>query len=518
MSQRVENKVLADARWAETTAQRLHELYPEGVLTCAAGISPSGPIHFGNFREIATAYQVQKELQRLGRTTRLLMSFDDFDRFRKVPKGLDASYKDHIGKPLSALPDPTGEHESYAAIFEQQFVDAMNKLGIEVDFKYQTEMYQSGAYDEYLKLAMQKRGEIADILIANMTDIAIEEKGLDVDEYRETFYPITVYSSFTGKDATDILDYDGDSTITYRCKITDQTETIDFTKTHIVKLRWKPDWAMRWKYEGVRFEPGGADHATPGSSYTVSSVIAEKIFDYTAPLFVAYGMVGIQGLGGKMSGSKGNAITPTELLEFYAPELLMWLYERKTPNQHFQLAFDSEIFRQYDEFDREFHPDTEVLSFRQTVGLGQIVQFNKEKFVELLAAMESDVDMDMAVARLPYAQNWLEKYNQEEMIVVREKRNTDYFETLSDARQNQLRRLAEELNKNTEQSIADLEVLSYAIPKEQNYSEEDLKKEQRLFFKDVYNMLISQDKGPRLGTFLWALDKNVVTNLLFNKK
>jgi lysyl-tRNA synthetase class 1 len=289
------------------------------------------------------------------------------------------------------------------------------------------------------------------------------------------------------------------------------------SETRIAKLSWKADWAMRWKHEGVRFEPGGADHATPGSSYTVSSVVTDKIFNYQAPLFVAYGMVGIQGQGGKMSGSKGNAITPGELFEFYDPQLLLWLYERKTPNQHFQLAFDSEIFRQYDEFDREFHTDEEILSFRQTVGLGQIVQFNEEKFLQLLDAMKSEVDRDMARARLPYAQNWLEKYNQDEMIIVRDEYNAEYFDALTDTRKTQLQRLSEEIGNKPDQSIADLEILSYAIPKEQGYSDDELKKEQRVFFKDVYNMLISADKGPRLGTFLWALDANVIQKLLFKK-
>ena len=517
MSQRVENKTLSESDWAVQVANKLNELYPEGELTCAAGISPSGPIHFGNFREIATAHMVQKELQKLGREARLLMSFDDFDRFRKVPKWLDESYKEHLGKPLSGIPDPTGEQDSYAALFEQQFVDAVEKLGIKVDFKYQTQMYKSGVYDEYIKTAMQRRDEIADILLANMTDIAIEQKEIDTEEYKKNYYPISIYSTFTGKDATEILDYDGEMTVTYRCKITDQTETVNLSETRIAKLSWKADWAMRWKHEGVRFEPGGADHATPGSSYTVSSVVTDKIFDYQAPLFVAYGMVGIQGQGGKMSGSKGNAITPGELLEFYDPQLLLWLYERKTPNQHFQLAFDSEVFRQYDEYDKEFFGEKEILSFRQTVGLGQIVQFNKEKFVQLLDALESGVERDIAVSRLPLAQNWLEKYNQEELISVRDEFNDEYFDSLTEPRQRQLQRLAEELSNIDTPTIARLEELSYAIPKEQGYSEDELKKEQRVFFKDVYNMLISADRGPRLGTFLWALDIDIIQKLLLRK-
>ena len=41
-----------------------------------------------------------------------------------------------------------------------------------------------------------------------------------------------------------------------------------------------------------------------------------------------------------------------------------------------------------------------------------------------------------------------------------------------------------------------------------------LKKAQRAFFKDVYNLLIGKDTGPRLGTFLWAVDRKRVASLL----
>ena len=44
------------------------------------------------------------EIQRRGVPVRHLQSWDDFDRFRKVPHGVDESWNDHIGRPLSAVP------------------------------------------------------------------------------------------------------------------------------------------------------------------------------------------------------------------------------------------------------------------------------------------------------------------------------------------------------------------------------------------------------------------------------
>ena len=40
----------------------------EEVYTCASGISPSGPVHIGNFRELVTTYFVVKELVKLGKS------------------------------------------------------------------------------------------------------------------------------------------------------------------------------------------------------------------------------------------------------------------------------------------------------------------------------------------------------------------------------------------------------------------------------------------------------------------
>ena len=76
------------------------------LVTVASGASPSGPIHLGNLREFITPHFVAEELRRRGVPVRHLHSWDDFDRFRKVPAGVPAEWADHIGRPLTAVPDP----------------------------------------------------------------------------------------------------------------------------------------------------------------------------------------------------------------------------------------------------------------------------------------------------------------------------------------------------------------------------------------------------------------------------
>ena len=75
---------------------------------------------------------------------------------------------------------------------------------------------------------------------------------------------------------------------------------------HEGKLVWKVDWPMRWSVEGVDFEPGGVDHATPGSSYTVGKELVKDVYGGRAPSFVGYSFVGVAGGQVKMSSSRGR--------------------------------------------------------------------------------------------------------------------------------------------------------------------------------------------------------------------
>ena len=51
--------------WAEKIAQEIVSKNPDKQeYVCAAGISPSGSVHIGNFRDIATSYYVVKALQK----------------------------------------------------------------------------------------------------------------------------------------------------------------------------------------------------------------------------------------------------------------------------------------------------------------------------------------------------------------------------------------------------------------------------------------------------------------------
>ncbi|MGF1635174.1 MAG: lysine--tRNA ligase, partial [Phycisphaerae bacterium] len=79
-------------------------------IVCASGITPSGPVHLGNMREVMTVHLVCEELCRRGHRATHLHVWDDYDRFRKVPVGVDAAFAQHLGKPVCDVPDPFGEY------------------------------------------------------------------------------------------------------------------------------------------------------------------------------------------------------------------------------------------------------------------------------------------------------------------------------------------------------------------------------------------------------------------------
>ena len=527
--------------WADGIADHLIQKYPnKKTFVCASGISPSGAIHFGNFREVITTFAVVQALQDKGKKARFIYSWDNLDRFRKVPTGTNLSYEEYIGKALSDIPAPNDKNISYAEYHQQEFEEALKKFNINPVYKYQTAMYTSGAYDEYIFEALRKRKEIADILLSFMTKKGKKNKGIIDSEYRKAYFPISIYSRFTGKDATEILSYDGEKTVRYHCKITKKEEEIDLSKTHIAKLNWKTDWAMRWKFEDVCFEPGGSDHASPGSSYDVSAAIAQRIFNAEPPIFTEYGFVGIQGASTKMSGSSGKNITSNTLLTIYEPALLLWMYLKRLPSQTFSLTFDTEVYRQYDELDQAFSKNTpnllarlfqktskkdktekritEVIKkiypnsiyknpipFRSITGFGQIVQWDEEKLKKMLKASNLSFNHESITSRLPKAREWLIEYNKEAAIVLSELTGREKWNTVEEKNRQYIQRLHTYLKEHGNTDVAQMEKFIYSLPRKDYTDEKELKKAQRNLFKDIYALLINQDNGPRLSTFLWAI-------------
>jgi len=524
--------------WSEEIAKRIIERNPnKEEYVCAAGISPSGSIHIGNFRDIATSYFVVRALRKMGRKARLLFSWDEYDRLRKVPVNVakvDSDMEKYIGLPYADVKNPFSDRpdaKTYAEYFEQEFEESIVKFGIDMDYRHQADMYRSGKYVEHIIHALKKRGEIFDILDSHRTQAAQEGE-------REAYYPVSIYCPVCGKDTTKIHSISDDCTVAqFSCQC-GHSGSFDFTKDFNCKLAWKIDWPMRWMYEGVDFEPGGKDHAAKNGSYDTSKDISKQIFGYDAPLFQGYEFIGIKGTTGKMSGSSGLNLTPETLLKLYQPEVILWLYSKTEPLKAFDFCFDDGILRQYFEFDKmqtsweegtaDEHAagimyNTTVEGRKPTtvpmsllVQLGSVVNFNVEMLEIVFEKIGTPYKYADFADRLERAKFWLEQCSPENVNRLRTYRNWELYNALSDEEKNSLKLLCDFL-KTDGYSLDDLNAELYAIPKRiygDSLADKELKAVQGQFFKNVYRLLIDKERGPRLYLFLFAVDKDSYINLL----
>ena len=524
--------------WADRIAQQIIKRNPDKEeYVCAAGISPSGSVHIGNFRDVATSLFVVRALQKCGKKARLLFSWDELDRLRKVPKNvaeITEGFETNIGRAYVDIENPfkeDTESKTYAEYFEKEFEKSIQPFGIDLDFRYQAQMYRSGKYVNDILLALEKRKEIFDILDSHRTQDAGEGE-------RDNYYPVSIYCPKCGRDTTTILSLSSDNTLArYECKC-GYSDDFDFTKNFNCKLSWKVDWAMRWRYEKVDFEPGGIDHASPHGSYDTGKDISREIFGYEPPIFQGYGFIGLKGLAGKMSGSSGLNMTPTTLLKIYQPEVLLWLYARTEPNKEFDFCFDDGILRQYFEFDKMFNEVKDntaselskaIMSlveikgrtiypvpFGLLVQLGSVVDFNIDLLKVVLSKIEHNYTNNELSERLELAKRWLEECSPESVNRIRANRNWEVFETFSNEEKEEIKLVYNYLCNNT-YTLEELQTQLYAIPREvRGIGREDksLKKVQTQFFANVYKLLIDKEKGPRLYLFLYAISPDKYIKLL----
>lgn len=522
------------AHWASLLADKIIARNPnKKEYVCAAGVSPSGSVHIGNFRDVATSLFVTKALIEKGKKAKLLFSWDDFDRLRKVPSNIAAittNFEENIGKPYRMIDDPFHTEESYGLHFEKEFEETLASMGITVDIRRQTDYYTNGRYREQIKLALAKRKEIYDIISSFKT------QGSDMTE-REKFFPISIYCDKTHKDNTKVLSYDQTTgTLEFYCADCGTTHSVNINEYNLIKLVWKADWAMRWAYEGVDFEPGGIDHATVNGSYDVAKKIAKEIFDFDAPIFQGYGWLGIRGLG-SMHSSTGNNITPAKILQIYEPIMIKWLFAKYKPEDAFDFAFDDTILRHYSEFDRliaNYNAGTaneaeqelvqmfidspadlqEKTSFTYISSIAPIVDFKLDATKNALKRAGIEFD-DASLPRLEKAKNWIEVYNPNKQYVLLQNFNQTYFDAMTTEDKAQIAQLVDFINANefTEKQI---QSVLYSIINDETLTKKANIERQKTFFKNCYNLMFGKDEGPRLYLYLAAVDKEKYLHLLVN--
>jgi lysyl-tRNA synthetase class 1 len=517
-------------------------------IVCASGISPSGPIHLGNLREVTTVHFVSEELRRRGRAVRHIHSWDDFDRLRKVPEGVDESFTRYIGQPLSEVPDPKGEYKSYAARHMIEFERSLERLAIRPEYIRQSVAYRRGDYTPEIKTALAARHQLFDILEAFQTPGRQEKPR---EERREGYWPFRVYCEACHHDSTEMQHYDPlSSEIRYTCSHCSHKGAFRLDEKVPGKLVWKVDWPMRWSKEGVDFEPGGEDHSSPMSSAAVGRRVVREVYGKEPPHYVGYAFVGMAGRS-KISSSAGTTAVPATALEIFEPGLLRWQYFRRNVAQKFDVYFGGEVVRLYDEWDSlgqrvAANPANEkdrfVLAnslettagrveatelrvpFRILSSAADITQGNLEQMLRIVGEhLEDPPDAQrlrtLIEPRLSCALHWATQFlPEDERTAIRQAFDPEVGSQVSAEHRRGIRLLLDRMED--QWSLPGLTVLIYGVPKLlaglplDAPADEALKQSQRAFFATLYLLLCSSDTGPRLPTLFLSLGKERIRHLL----
>ncbi len=495
--------------------------------TCASGITPSGTVHIGNFREIITVELVARALREKGKDVRFIYSWDDYDVFRKVPKNMPEPelLEKYLRYPITLVPDTTGRAENYARGNEVAVEKDLPKVGVFPEYIYQAERYRSNVYAEEIRKALSMRDQIRAILNEFRTEPLAED-----------WWPVAVFSSFTNKDNTKVIAWDGEYGLTYRDLDLDKEETIDIRTTPNTKLPWRVDWPMRWAYEGVDFEPGGKDHLTEGGSYdTAKSVV--KLFGADAPVTMRYDFIKLKGKGGKISSSGGEVADLSDVLEIYPPEIVRYLFVGTRPSAEFAISFDLDVLKIYEDYDntervyfgliqtneKKKEKESRIyelsqvdsasipsepgyqIPFRHLCNYLQIYSGDQEKVLERLDGITEGQKERLRV-RMRCAWAWLEKYAPEEFRFSLS--TADSMRDVTEAERKAIHEFSsyveEHLDTSTEKEFSEY---IYKCASDNGMENAD-------FFRLIYLVLIAKERGPKLAGFLKACGSGKVLEIL----
>ena len=313
---------MASKAWPYEEARKLIKRWPEGkpngeAMVFETGYGPSGLPHIGTFNEVLRTTFVRHAYHELtgGAPTRLIAFSDDMDGLRKVPDNVPNAdmLAEHLGRPLTRIPDPFGTHESFAHHNNAMLRHFLDRFGFDYEFLSATDCYASGRFDETLRQVLRKRDEILAVMLPTLRE-----------ERRQTYSPVLPVSPASGRVLqvpVEVVDA-GAGMIAFTDE--DGARVEQSALGGMAKLQWKVDWAARWVALGVDYEMSGKDLI---DSVTQSSKIA-RVLGGRPPEGFNYEMF-LDEKGEKISKSKGNGLSLEEWLSYGSEESLAFFIYRE---------------------------------------------------------------------------------------------------------------------------------------------------------------------------------------------
>ncbi|CEM62122.1 lysine--tRNA ligase [Treponema phagedenis] len=504
--------------WADQTAEKIiRECGDLEQYTCASGITPSGTVHIGNFREIISVDLVVRALRDRGKNVRFIYSWDDYDVFRKVPENMPNPevLAQYLRFPITMVPDTFGRDESYAKHHEHDVESVLPEVGIFPEYLYQAERYRAGMYAEGMKTAMDNREKIKELL-----NTYRDEDHKITGEY----WPVSVFCTACNKDTTTVDSWSGEWSLHYTCEC-GNAENLDLRTASVAKLGWRVDWPMRWAYENVVFEPAGKDHHSQGGSFDTARLVSSAIYNKEAPISFRYDFIGLKGLPGKMSSSKGKVISLPDVLEVYQPEVVRYLFASTRPNTEFAISFDLDVIKTYEDYDKteriawgvqkaknetEYEKEKRIYELSQVAGmpfciayqvpfrhLCNLLQINSgdiEAVISLFPDMKPE-QVERFRRRCTCAWNWIRDSGAPEdfkFALRTDGSKAELSQTITQAIQKIVSELLPKMDSMDEKEFS---TALYDVARHFELEPKDL-------FVGIYTALIAKSQGPRLAGFM----------------
>jgi lysyl-tRNA synthetase class 1 len=495
---------LESKAWPFEEARKLLKRYPDGKpggepILFETGYGPSGLPHIGTFNEVLRTTMVRQAFHALSdQPTRLIAFSDDMDGLRKVPDNVPNGdmLREHLGRPLTRIPDPFGTHDSFAAHNNARLREFLDRYGFDYEFASSTEYYAGGRFDEALKVVLRNFDGIMGVMLPTLRP-----------ERRATYSPILPVSPKSGivlQVPVEVVDAET-GTIAFE----DEGERIvQSALGGLAKLQWKVDWAMRWVALGVDYEMAGKDLI---DSVVQSSKIA-RVLGGRPPEGFNYEMF-LDEHGEKISKSKGNGLSLDQWLT-YGPQESLAFYAYREPKKAKQLHMGV-IPRAVDEY-WQFRGNYAAQPLAQKLGnpvhhihdgklptgelpvtfglllnlVGVMGEASKEQVWGYLANYVADA----SPARYPELDRLIDHalaYSRDFVAPTLKRRAPEGVEVAA------LERLDAELAAlPSNASAEDIQNIVYEIGKTGDFAE------LRDWFRALYETLLGSSQGPRMGSFI----------------
>lgn len=493
------------------------------------GYGPSGLPHIGTFGEVARTSMVRHAFKILTENkipTRLICFSDDMDGLRKVPdnvpnKEMLGGYVETRGpsgeierdaSPLTSVPDPFGEFESFAHHNNAVLRRFLDQFGFDYEFVSSTQMYGSGQFDDALQVALEQHEKISEIV-----------RPLLGAERQRTYCPfLPIVDEWNGEVRKQVLHFvqiieakPSSATAVFQAVHPVSGDAVGQPFEHRVtsggcKLQWRPDWAMRWASLGVDYEMSGKDliDSVKYAGRICSAIGGLPPEGFSYELF-------LDETGQKISKSKGNGLTIDEWLNYASPESLS-LFMYQAPRKAKRLYFDvipknvDEYFTHLTRYSQETEIQAMLANPVWHIHSGHLPEANVPVSFALLLNLVSASNSEDRDVLWGFIRNYIgadatpKRFPKlDELVGYAIAYFNDFVKPgkcyrLADDRERaallQLRNALVEFSGEPDGET--IQNVVYAVGKDAEF--EPL----RDWFKAIYEVLLGQSQGPRFGSFI----------------